>query len=309
MKKLILLICFSFFFLCISESNAQVDTLKFPTMKVILTDNTVYWGRITGSGSERIILVTKNGTEISILKNQISEIYRAKDLPIEKKKTILLTKNENTPDDTVYEDRNVFKLFISPTAKPVKASEGFVSFNEIIFPLVGFGIKDIVSIAGGIPLLPFKSTPIYYFSAKVTFINNNNISLAGGFITANTSFNGGKPDLSMVHITATLGDNFNNFTSSINIDISGKSGEGQNIIVLGGQKQMSNQGKLVGEFWIPTNSDSFFKNALLMLGFRAYSKNFSGDICMGRILGDNGIFIPWVSLSYNFDLYKGSSKN
>ncbi|OGU67137.1 MAG: hypothetical protein A2499_05465 [Stygiobacter sp. RIFOXYC12_FULL_38_8] len=304
MKKSILFLSLSILVLTFSESYSQVDTLKSPTMKVILSDSTVYWGRITSSDAERIILSTKSGTEISIPKKQISEIYRAQDLPKEKKRTILLSKEEDISDDVVYVDRNAFKLFISPTAKPVKENEGFVSLNEILFPLAGFGIKNIVSVAGGIPLLPFEENPIYYLSAKVTFINNNILSVAAGYITANTSFSGSKPDLNLVHITATFGDDFNNFTSSINVDISSKSGDGNDVIIFGGQKQLSNQGKIIGEFWIPLNSHSFLRNSILMLGFRAYSKSFSGDACLGRIFSEHGAFIPWVSLSYNFNLYK-----
>ncbi|MDP2038188.1 MAG: hypothetical protein Q8L04_12470, partial [Ignavibacteria bacterium] len=74
MKKSFLLICLTMLVLSFAENHAQVDTLKSPTMKVILSDSTIYWGRITSSDAERIILSTKSGTEISIPKKQISEI-------------------------------------------------------------------------------------------------------------------------------------------------------------------------------------------------------------------------------------------
>ncbi|MDP3582109.1 MAG: hypothetical protein Q8S39_09230 [Ignavibacteria bacterium] len=304
MKKSFLFICLTMLVLSFAENHAQVDTLKSPTMKVILSDSTIYWGRITSSDAERIILSTKSGTEISIPKKQISEIYRAQDLPKEKKIELLIKPRENVQGEPTYIDRNVYKLFVFPTAKPINHGDGFFSLNEIIFPLIGVGFKNIVSVTGGIPLLPFVENPIYYISPKITFFNTNDLSLACGFFWANNNFDTNEPNFSFGYITTTYGSDASNFTTSINYRFAKNPNDRQILIVLGGQHQVSYGGKLIGEFWIPSHTSSFPNNPVFIFGFRTFSKNFSWDVAFGKVFSEKGLFFPWLSICYNFNLYK-----
>ncbi|MDP2037111.1 MAG: hypothetical protein Q8L04_06980, partial [Ignavibacteria bacterium] len=181
---------------------------------------------------------------------------------------------------------------------------GFFSLNEIIFPLIGVGFKNIVSVTGGIPLLPFVENPVYYLSPKITFLNTNDLSLAGGFFWANNNFDTNEPNFSFGYITTTYGSDASNFTASINYRFAKNPTDRQILLVLGGQHQVSSGGKLIGEFWIPSHTGSFPNNPVIIFGFRAFSKNFSWDVAFGKVFSEKGLFFPWLSICYNFNLYK-----
>lgn len=77
------------------------------------------------------------------------------------------------------------------------------------------------------------------------------------------------------------------------------------MLILGGELKLSNSAKLISENWIPTSPESV---KIYSLGVRFFGKKVAGDFGLMYPLGNDGEsisgwpFIPWISLSYNFDL-------
>ncbi len=82
-----------------------------------------------------------------------------------------------TQDDSVVDG---YRHFIMPTGKPIEG--GYFGFWELAFLTGGYGFSDVLSVSGGITILPtvaFRSQ-FAYLQSKLTIYDDQGLSVAGG---------------------------------------------------------------------------------------------------------------------------------
>ena len=202
-------------------------------------------------------------------------------------------------------DPNESRLFISPTARPLKSGNGYFSSNELLFPMVAIGIGDYVSAAAGISIIPGATDQLFYLNLKVTPIQLKNVDIAFGFLYSGITSEGEDKN-SIAYIVGTFGSSEAAFTSGIAFGLT-KEGfpEPSNpIIMLGGELRASNSIKLISENWIMTGKD---ETSLISFGVRFFGSKVAGDFGLIFPVGEdtfNGGFpaFPFLGFTYNFDL-------
>jgi hypothetical protein len=135
-----LLLLFSCCILFSSVAYPRQDSTISEVHKIYLKDGSVLVGNIQSENDSLLTFKTLANMELSIARDQI-------------------LKRETTSGTLVRgefwrRDPNQSRLLFAPTARPLKAGQGYISFYEIFFPFVAVGITDFLSISGGMSLFP-----------------------------------------------------------------------------------------------------------------------------------------------------------
>jgi hypothetical protein len=275
------------FFLIFAGSCAiaQNDTTSVKVTRIVLTDNTVYYGYILTENDSLIILRTASGVDIRIPKLQI------------KRRRI---QNGFTRNGEIwYDDPNISRLFFAPTARPLGQGNAYFSDVQIFFPFAAFGIGDVLTLGGGMSLFPGSTSQILYAAPKVTFVNTPNAAVAAGvlYLFVPDDFNAG-----ILYGVSSLGNpHKTSLTFGMGYGFAGDDVAENPILLLGFESRMSRSTKLISENWIITGGDVSF----LSFGIRAFGENIAADFAFVRPIGDTGLngfpFIPWLGFTYNFN--------
>ena len=205
------------------------------------------------------------------------------------------------------QDPNDSRLFLAPTARPIRKNYGFFSNVELIFPVVGFGIENIVSVVGGISLFPFSSTQLMYLNSKVTPFHSKYVDLAGGLIYFNgTSSSEG---LTIGYAGGTFGTPRASLTTGVGV-VFKKNVNQTPMIMLGGELRADNNIKFISENWIFTYKDA---PAFSLMGVRVFGPQLAVDFALLKIWDKNMStsgwpFIPYASFTFNLDFNDKISK-
>ncbi|RMH79613.1 MAG: hypothetical protein D6681_19045, partial [Calditrichaeota bacterium] len=154
------------FWLLPAAAPAQDTSARENPVEIVLKDGSKLIGRVVEENDRVIRFQTTGGVEMTIPRDQI-QVRR----PVRGKSV----QGEFWP-----EDPNVTRLLFSPTARPLKAGQGYFSLYEVFFPMVAVGLTDFMSVATGVSLFPGVSNQIIYLNGKLTPINRDNFALAGG---------------------------------------------------------------------------------------------------------------------------------
>jgi hypothetical protein len=196
-------------------------------------------------------------------------------------------------------DPNSTRLFFSPTGRPLKNGQGYFSAYEIFFPSVAVGIGDIVSLWGGVSLLPGTEGQIIYIAPKITPVHIRNFDLSAGVLYVNTTVSSSSGG-GIIFGVGTYGSSDNALTVGLGWGFAGGDVANKPILVLGGEVRLSNSIKLISENWIPSWTDV----AIFSFGFRFFGDNLAADLGFIRSsakMETNGFpFIPWIGFAYNF---------
>ena len=265
-------------------------------------------GRIKSAEKLHLNFLTDDSRIVEIIKDSIDEIIRFQDLPATKKKSINAQPQPDTTKYIEYEDKNLSRMVIFPTARPLKAGQAYFQLNELFLPFIAFGIADIFTIGGGASILPPFKQQLFYLSPKITALHYENFYLAGGLFYAkwmNDDFlsNLMEDGFGISYALGTFGDKDKSVTFGFGYGFSGKEFSNKPVVIFGGGFRVSRGLKLIAEGWFPQGSNYFFG----MFGFRAIGKNFCGDAVMMRNYGSGlgrSRFVPWFNITYNFDLIK-----
>ncbi len=264
------------------------EAVKKEYVKIILIDDTELTGTILSQDSTSIELLTMSNLNFMIKRSQISGIKVITDQIIK--------------DVYFPEDPNQTRLLFAPTAKPLKAGKGYFALYELVFPFLGYGVGDFLTLSGGMTLFPGAETQILYLAPKATLYNTQKFSFATGVIhftpTSNASLSGDEK-AGIIYGVGTY--------SAERVDVTGGFGwayAGEEItnkpIVMGAiELRASRYVKVIAETWFPPDMEVGVGG----LGVRIFGRNFAGDIAFLYLIGqDAGSFplIPWVSLVYNF---------
>lgn len=210
------------------------------------------------------------------------------------------TTSINSDEKEISVDYNSNRLFIMPTAIPMKTLQGYIQINQFVVPFAAIGIENLIVIGGGIsPLFP----ELYYLSPRITPIHFDNIYLAGGYFFVSSydkelSWSGFPIGFGIAYGLATYSTKKFSITLGI-ANQTNKTGFKDNpFLILGGDITLHGNTKLMIECWqhIPETDEIF-----LMIGMRMSGKYFSGDVSLIKMFGNGNSLIPWVSVTYNFD--------
>jgi hypothetical protein len=253
-------------------------------VSIELKDGSVLIGSITVSDEDTITLKMTSGSLIRVDRDQIVEI------------SYITAKSPMT-------DPNSSRLFFAPTGRTMKQGDGYFSVAEIFFPMVGYGVTDYISIAGGISLVPFAEGQLYYFNLKVRPVHVKDFDLSTGvFYTSVTADDQG--GAGALYLMGTYGNDKNAATFGGGYAFSTENGVSDYpVLIVGGELQMSKSLKLISENWIVTGKNG---TVTMSLGVRFFGRHVAGDFALiynVDVAGESSSgwpFIPWLGISYNF---------
>jgi hypothetical protein len=263
---------------------SQHDTTYQKPHLVILNDGSELVGNIVSEDSISINFKTYGNISMSIPKNQV--------------KSIEILQGDIINGEYIRFDPNQTRLFFAPTARPLKAGQGYFSAYEIFFPFLAVGVTDYLTLAGGFSLIPGANSQLLYLAPKITPVQIDKFSLAGGVLYLNST-SGGADGAGIIYTVGTYGDQSASFTAGLGWGFYGSDIADKPVLMLGGEARLSNHTKFITENWIPPNSDV----VILSFGIRFFGENLAADLGFIRptISNTSGFpFIPWLGFAYNF---------
>jgi hypothetical protein len=283
MKHLGLLV--SFVLLLTSWSAAQQDTsVASRVKKITLRDGSEMIGRVESTDSGSIRFKTLSNVSVTIPASQVREIQELS--------------GEIVAGEFRRTDPNQTRLLFAPSARSLKAGQGYFSAYEIFFPLVAVGVTDFATLAGGVTLFPGASDQLFYLAPKVRVAHLENLDLAGGLLYLNAT-NGNTDGVGILYGVGTYGTGKEALTVGLGWGFAEGKVKDKPILLLGGEARVSNSVKLITENWIPPNSDV----SLLSFGIRFFGDNLAADLGFIFPAGSDvsGFpFLPWLGFAYNF---------
>jgi hypothetical protein len=252
------------------------------TVRIVLKDESELIGIVLAEDAKSVQFRTLAGVEMVIPKDKIASIEAV----------------EVVGGKAVRLDPNRTRLFIAPTARPLRAGEGYFSVYDILLPYFAYGVTDFLALGGGISLVPGASNQLFYVAPKITPLRAKNFDLAAGVLyMAPLSSTG--DHVGVVYGLGTFGTRRTALSVGLGWGFTGEGFANQPILLIGGELQLSNSVKLISENWIPFGWDHKF----LSLGIRLFGRKLAADFAL--VLPTNvdmgGFpFIPWIGFTYNF---------
>jgi len=262
------------------------NTLDTNLKTIELRDGSEFIGHIKSQDSLSIIFETQSGTIIDIKRDQIENI------------------EDQRSDFLIGDDPNKTRLFFAPTGRSLKAGAGYFSVNELLFPMIAYGITDFFSVAGGMTIIPGATDQLFYLNGKARVLNLEEFDLSAGILYTNIT-SADENGLTVIYANSTYGTRDAALTLTAGLSVSGTENSGQYpLFIIGGELKLSNSAKLLSENWILTSPES---GKIFSLGVRFFGKKVAGDFGLMYFVDEDGEsaiggwpFIPWVGLSYNF---------
>ncbi|MFN3134735.1 MAG: hypothetical protein ACK44H_04100 [Candidatus Kryptonium sp.] len=270
-------------FIFVMTCFSQQDTASERTVKLILKDGSELIGTIVEEDSLSIIFKTLGNISMTIPREQVKAL-------------------EHFSPGKYRTDPNHTRLLLAPTARSLRSGQGYFSTYEIFFPLVAVGVADFITLAGGMSLFPGVENQLFYLAPKVTPIQIDKFSLAGGVLYINAT-SGSSEGVGILYGVTSYGDPNTSLTFGLGWGFFGSEIADKPIILLGGELQTSNNTKLITENWFPPNSDISF----LSFGIRVFGESLAADLGFIYPAGSEitGFpFFPWLGFAYNFGTAK-----
>lgn len=266
-------------------AHAQQDSSKVAKVyRLSLTDGSEIVGRILKEDSTHVEFQSVSKIVMHVPRNQV--------------KSIVPLSGNVVDGEFRRSDPNYTRLFFAPTGRALKNGQGYFSAYEVFFPFVAVGIGDVVTLAGGISLLPGATNQIFYIAPKITPLHLENFDLSAGVLYINalgTDFSGG----GILYGVGTYGSSDHALTVGLGWGFAGGEIANKPILLLGGELRLSNSIKLISENWIPPGTDLI----LFSFGIRFFGENLAADLGLFRPskMDTGGFpFIPWLGFAYNF---------
>jgi hypothetical protein len=306
MKKFILFLLLTSVVYCQPADTIKNKSEKNKKVEIELTDGNSFVGYITSRDSSFIYFKSIGGIEQKIPAAMVIEI-----------KTV---KGDLVDGEYWIEDPNSSRLFLGPTARPIGNGKGYFSAYEIFFPIIGFGITNYISLAGGISLLPTADEQLFYITAKATPYRTKGFDASAGIHYMNLlgSSDDDDPGYAILFTAFTYGDNNNALTIGGGFDLI----PGEQYVytyypappqyekynnyyfTLGGEARISSVCKLISENYLFV-SEGIEDNVFLFSGgLRFFGKHIAGDFGITttpELLDWGGFpFVPWLGFAYNW---------
>jgi hypothetical protein len=270
-------------------ARAQSDSGKAgqPTHVLRLKDGSTLMGHLVSRDSAGLRFETM-GNVLSIPADRVAELseVRAGDMH---------------GNDYWFPDPNRTRLFFSPTARMLKAGEGYYSNTYLLLQNFAVGSSANFTMGGGFSVLPssdFLSDNAYYVTPKVgLFQSDENAVAVGalvGFVPADHGHTGG-----IVYGVGTHGGEDASVTGGLGYAFADGNFTPAPILMLGGTSRVSRRIALV------TENYGYFHNgdggAVFSYGIRILGEKLSADLAFWNSK-DTHVFpgIPYVAFAVKF---------
>jgi hypothetical protein len=184
------------------------------------------------------------------------------------------------------------RLMFGPTGEMLKPGEGYISDYEFLLVGGAVGVTDNITLGGGI-LLPTPGD-VYFFTPKIGFSPSANVHVATGALIFKAS--SASEMVGVYYGAASLGPTDSQISGGIGYGFAGSDVAQKPVIMLGGQKRVSNRTALVTEnYFVPGITP------LVSLGIRFIGEKLSADLGFMNISNDGGsLIIPLVNFAAHF---------
>ncbi len=246
------------FILIFTNVSGQKNNGNLVYNEFIFSDSSKITGTIIFENNNVIQIKKKTGDEIRVNKRFI--ISRKIITPDKVRTDTLMHKPE------VSQDPSVCKLFLTPTARNLKAGKGYVALNELIMPNAAIGLTDWLSVSGYVFLLPINQA-YFFFSVQGKIYENNFSSVALGGVM--------RMDLINFQNNYELYGIYTLYNSKLMLNIGGGIDfVTKNILfTFGGEVDINGKNKLITDNWFMGNGEF-----ILFFGGKSYGKNFSASL-------------------------------
>lgn len=269
----------------VSPAQAQ-DQQEPQPVRIVLVDGSRLIGTILEETDDAIRFRTVSGVEMTLPRDQI--------------KAVEVLHGAISSGTYIRYDPNRTRMFFAPTARSQGSGRGYVALYEIFLPYVSVGVGNMVSVGGGVSLIPGLEEQLLYGAAKLTFYERRNVALAAGaFVLTVTSGDGTGGFLLGV---GTFGPPNRSLTLGVGFGFGGGEFEETPVFLVGGEVQVSNNIKFITEnYIIPTIKDA----VLVSGGIRFFGERLAADFALATVPAvfdeiDGFPFVPWVGFAYNF---------
>lgn len=262
----------------VSMVDTVSDTLGIEIIR--LKDGSEFIGSVTEEDSTAISFRTQAGATVQISKDMIEEREEVTGLTSDGK--------------IIRRDPNQTRLFFAPTARPLKAGEGYFAVYEIFFPMVAIGVTDFFTLSGGLSLIPGLDEQMLYIAPKVTFLNRDVFDVAGGVLYMSVADH----NFGIAYGVITLGSQSFAVTGGMGWGFVDGDFSSDPLLVIGLEAQISNSAKLLSENWfIPEVS-----GGLISFGIRFFGQHLAADfgLVTSTESSEGFPFAPWLGFAYNF---------
>lgn len=206
-------------------------------------------------------------------------------------------------DDSIKEEikidnPNESRMFVMPTAKPVRSGQGYLALNEFVFPTITFGIENVLSFTAGISILFGSENQLIHLAPKITVYNSSQISIATGLFYVRP-LSGTRNSLGIIYGMGTYDYEFISLTFGGGYGFEEDRFSKTGLIIIGGEIKIFDGFSILSENWYPFKTDE----AINSYGIRFYGGTLAFDI--GFVVPQKKVKagipkIPWVALVYNF---------
>lgn len=288
-RVLILLVCL----LCVGPAFAQdppdrsdVAAGSVEFVELHLNDGSRLVGTILSETEHEVLFRTASGSEI-----------RLDPATIKRRRTVEGRMHEGSFQPY---DPSLSRTFFAPTARSVPEGTGYVVLHEVFFLSGAWGPGAGITLSGGLSLIPGAGEQLVWFAPKFTFMERENVSVAGGILAATLT---GSADAGGILYGVT---SFGSRVRTGSVGVGFLFGEGEvddtPIILFSGEWALGDRTSLISEnYAVPTEGNG----ALISLGIRIRGSRLTMDlagITHTAIFGDGDelAVIPWLGITRNF---------
>lgn len=189
------------------------------------------------------------------------------------------------------------RLFLAPTARTLARGEGYVGDYYVFFPVVGYGITDRFTLAGGMSVIPGLTfdQQLFYLAPKLNLVRTPTFTLGAGALYMRLAWSevvdawGG-----VAYGVATVGGEDAALTVGLGWPFASGGGTGDPWVMAGGEQRVSRGVKLLMEGWkFPGSND-----VPIVAGVRFVDVKVAVDLGFVRVVGgDQTGILPWVDFS------------
>ena len=267
-----------------AQGRPAIPPVDSALVRVRLVDGSQVVGRVVSASDSVIVLETPAGARLEFPRRALTAWT-----PV---------RGAATGATVTYDDPNLSRLFFAPTGRTLEQGDGYFADYFLLFPFVGYGIHDRVTLSGGISLLPGASSQLVYAGPKFGVVRSSGVNLAVGgsyalvpgedeaFWTGYGALTLGGPDAALTVNGGYVGSD-------------GPGATGGYIFLLGGEHRISTRSKLLAEIWrfedVPETP--------VIGGVRFFGERIAVDFGLVYVFGvetDGWPFFPWVDFVVNW---------
>ncbi len=270
--------------LALEAAPAAGQFLPSDTLQTLrLVDGSVLVGRVVTVEGDRITFETITGVRLEVDRGQIRSLTPAHGRMVD--------------GEFWNEDPNRTRLLaISPTGRSLPKGEGYLSAFWIIFPFVGYGVTDNLTLSGGTPVLPEVIGRVIYLAPKLRVLNREKVDVAVGVLALFATEHLDEGSVGILYGVGTFGRPDHSLTAGAGWAYAWGGEDpwvsNQPLIMLGGEHRTGARTKLLTEnFFVPGES-----GALMTGGVRLFGERLSVDFGIGAVVGFDSDGTPWFPL-------------